>query len=74
MAGVTTFALIGSGFRARMFLDVARALDTVRCVGAVVRTPRALEVPTFLTLDACVDAVRPDFVLTATPGRSPRRR
>jgi predicted dehydrogenase len=64
---VTTFALIGSGWRARMFLDVARVLGTVPCVGAVVRTPRSLEVPTFLTLQACLDAVRPDFVLTATP-------
>ncbi|GAA1428121.1 hypothetical protein GCM10009616_07010 [Microlunatus lacustris] len=64
---MTTFALIGSGFRARMFLDVARVLGTVRCVGAVVRTPRSLEVPTFPSLDACVEAVRPDFVLTATP-------
>ena len=64
---MTTFALIGSGWRARMFLDVARVLGTVRCVGAVVRTPRSLEVPTFLSLQACLDAVRPDFVLTATP-------
>ena len=45
---------------------VARALDTVRCVGAVVRTPRRLEVPTFLSLDACLRDVRADFVLTAT--------
>jgi predicted dehydrogenase len=64
---VTTFALIGSGWRAGMFLDVARALGTVRCVGAVVRTPRTLEVPTFPSLEACAAAVRPDFVLTATP-------
>ena len=27
------FALIGSGWRARMFLDVARGLGTVRCGG-----------------------------------------
>ena len=44
---MTTFALIGGGFRARAFLQVARSLDTVRCVGAVVRTPRRLEVPTY---------------------------
>ena len=64
---MTTFAVIGSGFRAQMFLDVARALGTVMCVGAVVRTPRRLAVPTFPSLDACVAAARPDFVLTATP-------
>lgn len=64
---MTTFALIGSGFRAQMFLDVARALGTVSCVGAVVRTPRTLAVPTFGSLDACVAAARPDFVLTTTP-------
>ncbi|SDS50476.1 Predicted dehydrogenase [Friedmanniella luteola] len=64
---MTTFALIGSGWRARMFLDVARVLPTVRCAGVVVRTPRPLEVPTFASLEACVAAVRPDFVLTATP-------
>ena len=64
---MTTFALIGSGFRARMFLDVARGLGTVRCGGVVVRTPRRLDVPTFTSLDACLRELRPDFVLTATP-------
>ena len=64
---VTTFVLVGTGFRAQMFLDVARALGTVRCAGAVVRTPRSLEVPTFASLDACVRELRPDFVLTTTP-------
>jgi predicted dehydrogenase len=64
---VSTFALIGSGWRARMFLDVARGLDTVRCGGVVVRTPRRLDVPAFTSLDACLREVRPDFVLTATP-------
>ena len=61
--------MIGGGFRARMFLDVARELGTVRCAGVVVRTPRRLDVPTFTSLDACLREVRPDFVLTATPGR-----
>ena len=50
-----------------MFLDLARALGTVRCAGVVVRSPRRLEVPTFTSLDACLRAVRPDFVLIATP-------
>ena len=64
---VTTFALIGSGWRAQMILTVARELDTIECGGVVVRTPRRLEVPAFTSLDACLHEFRPDFVLTATP-------
>ena len=64
---VTTFALIGSGWRAQMFLKVARELGTFRCEGVVVRTPRRLDVPTFTSLDACLHQARPDFVLIATP-------
>jgi predicted dehydrogenase len=64
---VTTFALIGSGWRARMFLKVARELDTIRCGGLVVRTPRRLDLPAFTSLDACLRELRVDFVLTATP-------
>jgi predicted dehydrogenase len=64
---MTTFALIGSGFRAKAFLKVARELGSVRCAGAVVRTPRALEVPTFGSLTELLRAGPVDFVLTATP-------
>ena len=64
---VATFAMIGSGWRARMFLDVARALETVRCAGVVVRTPREIGVPTYDSLDACLSEVSVDFVLVATP-------
>jgi predicted dehydrogenase len=64
---VTTFALIGSGWRARMFLKVARELGTIRCGGMVVRTPRRLDVPTFTSLDECLRELPVDFVLTATP-------
>jgi predicted dehydrogenase len=64
---VTTFALIGSGWRARMFLKVASELGTIRCGGVVVRTRRRLEVPTFTSLDACLRELPVDFVLTATP-------
>ena len=64
---MTTFALIGSGFRAQSLLKVARELATVRCAGVVVRTPRQLELPTFTSLDACLREVHVDFVLTATP-------
>ena len=64
---VTTFAMIGSGWRAQMFLKVARELGTFHCEGVVVRTPRRLDAPTFTSLDACLREGRPDFVLTATP-------
>ena len=64
---MTAFALIGSGFRAQAFLEVARELGTIRCVGAVVRTPRKLDVPAFTSLDACLREAQVDFVLTATP-------
>ena len=63
---MTTFAIVGGGFRAQAFLQVAHALDSVHCVGAVVRTPRPLDVPTYPSLDACLREVKPDFVLTAT--------
>jgi predicted dehydrogenase len=64
---VTTFALIGSGWRAQMLLKVARELGTVTCGGIVVKTPRTLDAPTFPSLDACLRELPVDFVLTATP-------
>ena len=64
---VATFAMIGSGWRARMFLDVARELETVGCGGVVVRTARDLGIPTYASLDACLSEVRVDFILVATP-------
>jgi predicted dehydrogenase len=50
-----------------MFLNVARELGTMSCAGAVVRTPRSLDVPTFTSLDACLREGNIDFVLIATP-------
>jgi predicted dehydrogenase len=64
---MTTFALIGSGWRAQMFLKLAQELETVSCAAVVVRTPRSLDVPAFTSLDACLREVDVDFVLTATP-------
>ena len=64
--GMTTFALIGGGFRAQTLLRVAHQLSTVRCAGAVLRTPRPLDVPTFPSLEALLREVSADFVLTAT--------
>jgi predicted dehydrogenase len=60
---VTSFVVVGSGWRAAMFWRLAAGLDDVECLGAVVRTPRSLPVPTFASLDE----VRPDFVVTAVP-------
>jgi predicted dehydrogenase len=60
---VTSFVVVGSGWRAEMFWRLAAGLDDVECLGAVVRTPRSLPVPTFGSLDE----VRPDFVVTAVP-------
>jgi predicted dehydrogenase len=64
---VTSFAVVGAGWRAEMFWRLARGLEDVQCVGAVVRTPRELDVPTFATLADCVAQAAPDFVVTAVP-------
>jgi predicted dehydrogenase len=50
-----------------MFWRLAAELPDLRCLGAVVRTPRSLPVPTFASLDECLAAARPDFVVTALP-------
>ncbi|WP_033345102.1 Gfo/Idh/MocA family oxidoreductase [Catenuloplanes japonicus] len=63
----TTFALVGFGFRAATLHRVATGLEGVRCVGAVVRSPRELPVPAYDSLDACLREARPDFVVTAVP-------
>jgi predicted dehydrogenase len=60
---VTSFVVVGSGWRAEMFWRLAAGLDGVDCLGAVVRTPRELPVPTFASLSE----VSPDFVVTAVP-------
>jgi predicted dehydrogenase len=60
---MTTFVVVGSGWRAEMFWRLAEALPEVECLGAVVRTPRDLPVRALGSLDE----VRPDFVVTAVP-------
>lgn len=60
---MTSFALIGFGFRARTLLRVAAGLPGLTCAGAVVRSPRALPVPAFASLAEVVA----DFVVTAVP-------
>ncbi|WP_127500809.1 Gfo/Idh/MocA family protein [Actinoplanes solisilvae] len=60
---MTSFAVVGSGWRAEMFWRLAAGLPELECVGAVVRTPRDLPVPTFTSLDG----LHPDFLVTAVP-------
>jgi predicted dehydrogenase len=60
---VTSFVVVGSGWRAEMFWRLADGLPGVECLGAVVRTPRQLPVPAWTSLDE----IRPDFVVTAVP-------
>jgi len=62
-SAMTSFVVVGSGWRAEMFWRLAEGLPDVACLGAVVRTPRDLPVPAFASLDE----VRPDFVVTAVP-------
>ncbi|SEQ44441.1 Gfo/Idh/MocA family protein [Microlunatus flavus] len=66
---MTTFAIVGGGWRAGMYLDVARQLGTVRCAAVVTPRPRLgpSPAPVFTSLDACLREVAVDFVLTATP-------
>jgi predicted dehydrogenase len=58
---MTTFVVVGAGWRAEMFWRLAGAVDGLECLGAVVRSPRELPVPVLNSLDD----VRPDFVVTA---------
>jgi predicted dehydrogenase len=70
--GTATFALAGFGFRGAALHRVATGLDGLRCVGAVVRSPRPLPVPAFDSLETCLREARPDFVVTAVPpGQNP---
>jgi len=64
---VTSFAVVGAGWRAEMFWRLAAGLEGVECVGAVVRSPREVPVPTFASLAECVAQAAPDFVVTAVP-------
>ncbi|WP_211304282.1 Gfo/Idh/MocA family protein [Umezawaea tangerina] len=64
---MTTFAIVGSGWRAEYFWRLAAALDGVTCVGVVSRRPRDLPVPVYPSLDECLAGARPDFVVTAVP-------
>ncbi|MET8153675.1 Gfo/Idh/MocA family protein [Actinoplanes sp. NPDC049668] len=62
---MTSFAVVGAGWRAEMFWRIAAGLPGLECVGAVVRSPRDLPVPTYRSLAECVAGAAPDFVVTA---------
>jgi len=64
---MTSFAVVGAGWRAEMFWRLAAGLEGVECVGAVVRSPRDLPVPAFGSLAECVARAAPEFVVTAVP-------
>jgi predicted dehydrogenase len=64
---VTSFAVVGAGFRAAAYWRLAARLDDVSCVGAVVRSPRRLPVPTYSSVEECLAGARPDFLVTAVP-------
>lgn len=63
---MTSFAIVGAGWRAEYFWRLAGALDGLDCAGVVSRQARELPVPVFHSLDECL-AVQPDFVVTAVP-------
>jgi predicted dehydrogenase len=64
---MSTFAVIGSGFRSAIFASVAAGLVGIDCVGMVTRRPRELQVETFGSVDALLDAHSVDFVVTSVP-------
>lgn len=64
---MTSFAIVGSGWRAEYFWRLGAALDGLACVGVVSRRPRELPVPVYLSLAECLAGGRPDFVVTAVP-------
>jgi predicted dehydrogenase len=66
---MTSFAVVGAGFRAAAYWRLAARLDDVSCVGAVVRSPRRLPVPAYSSVDQCLAGARPDFLVTALPRR-----
>lgn len=64
---MTSFAIVGSGWRAEYFWRLAAAVDGLTCAGVVSRRPKELPVPVHLSLEECLAAAKPDFVVTAVP-------
>lgn len=74
MGAVTTFGIVGSGWRTMFFLRLARMLpERLRAVGVVTRSAdRAAEItaatsiPAFLSIDEMLTHERPDYVIVST--------
>jgi predicted dehydrogenase len=66
-SSVTSFAIVGTGWRAEYFWRLAAAVPDLTCVGVVSRGRKDLPVPVHLSLDDCLATAKPDFVVTAVP-------
>ena len=64
---MSTFAVIGSGFRSAIYWEVAAGLDGLECVGVVTRRPRPLPVAAYDSVDTLLREHQVDFVVTSTP-------
>jgi predicted dehydrogenase len=64
---MSSFAVIGSGFRSAIYWEVAAGLDGLECVGVVTRRPRPLPVATYDSVDTLLREHQVDFVVTSTP-------
>src|SRR5450759_2042415 len=63
---MSSFAIIGSGFRSSIYWEVAAGLAGIDCVGVVTRRPRALPVPAYDSVGALLRDHQVDFVVTST--------
>ena len=59
------FVLVGWGYRARAWLDAARGIASVPCVGIVVRSPRDTPEPSYGSLAEALDATGARFVVSS---------
>ena len=64
---MTTFALVGTGYRARAYERLAARFDDLTCVGVVTRRPAGARRPAYPSVTACVTDAHPDFLVTAVP-------
>lgn len=64
---MSSFAVIGSGFRSAIYWEVAAGLDGLECVGVVTRRPRPLPVAAYDSVDTLLREHQVDFVVTSTP-------
>jgi predicted dehydrogenase len=74
MGAVTTFGIVGSGWRTMFILRLARALpDRLRATGVVTRTAQraaqvtaATSIPAFTSIDGLLSHERSDYVIVST--------